>query len=267
MTATNKPHENWGQGALYEPYIGRWSRVVAREFIQWLDVPNGKRWLDVGCGTGAVTQTILEMSAPQAVLAVDRSEGYVAYAREHTPDPRAVFQVADAQALKTESGAYDAVVSGLVLNFVSSPAQMVSEMMRSCRGGGVVALYIWDYADKMELMRYFWDAAEELEPRAHDLDEGVRFPIANLDALSELFIESKLNNVSARPIDVPMHFVSFDELWYPFLSGQGAAPGYVMSLTEPQRAALRQRYSEILPHNADGSIDLIARALAVKGTR
>ncbi len=267
MTDATSKHDNWSQGALYEPYIGRWSRLVAREFIQWLGVRNGLRWLDVGCGTGAVTQTILEVASPQAVVAVDKSEGYVEYAREHTPDARATFQVGDAQDLKTERGAYDAVVSGLVLNFVPSPERMVTEMARACRLNGKVATYIWDYADKMQLIRYFWDAAVQLDPNARALDEGVRFPMANAKGLWNLFLDANLNDVTTRAIDVPMHFENFDALWTPFLSGQGAAPGYVMSLTEAQRDALRERYAQILPRNADGSIDLIARAWAVRGTR
>lgn len=267
MTEPNQKRETWAKGESYEPYIGRWSRVAAREFIKWLNVQNDKRWLDVGCGTGAVTQAILELAAPQAVVGVDNSEGYVQYAREHTQDARATFQVGDAQDLKTERGGYDAVVSGLVLNFVPSPERMVAEMTRACRLNGRVGVYLWDYADKMELLRYFWDAASALDLSARELDEGSRFPLANAKGLWNLFLDAYLNDVMTRAIDVPMHFANFDELWAPFLLGQGAAPHYVMALNEDQRGALRERYAQILPRNADGSIDLIGRAWAVKGTR
>ena len=129
----------WAQGDLYEPYVGRWSRLVARECLKWLGVRDGKRWLDVGCGTGALTQSILQVAAPEAVLDVDLSEGFVEYARAHVQDSRAIFRVADAQDIKTERGTFDAVVSGLVLNFVSNPVRMVAEMMRACRLYGRVA--------------------------------------------------------------------------------------------------------------------------------
>lgn len=257
----------WAQGAAYEPYVGRWSRLVAREFLQWLGVQKSKRWLDVGSGTGALVQTILDTAYPDKVVAVDRSEAFVAYAREIISDARAEFRVADAQDLKTERGTFDAVVSGLVLNFVPSPERMVAEMSRACRLYGKVALYVWDYAGGMQLMRHFWDAAAELDSTARELDEGVRFPTANQRALWDLFLDAGLNDVMTRAIDVPTHFQNFDDFWSPFLGGQGPAPDYAMSLSEEKRVALREKIRARLPHTADGSIPLIARAWAVKGTR
>ena len=59
----------WDSGDAYEPYVGRWSRLVANEFLQWLSVPAGRDWLDVGCGTGALTQTILNEADPPSLLA------------------------------------------------------------------------------------------------------------------------------------------------------------------------------------------------------
>jgi ubiquinone/menaquinone biosynthesis C-methylase UbiE len=112
-------------GALYEPYVGRWSRLVAREFLPWLNVPAGRRWLDVGCGTGALSQTITDVAVPAAVTGVDHSDGFVAFAREHVRDARVTFDVGDAQALAVETGTYDVAVSGLMLNLVPRPDRAV----------------------------------------------------------------------------------------------------------------------------------------------
>lgn len=255
----------WASGEGYEPYVGRWSRLVARQFLAWLALPAGGRWLDVGCGTGALTQTILDAASPASVTGIDASEGYVAYARAHTPDPRATFAVGDAQWLDLGTGTIDAAVSGLVLNFVPDPARMVAEMARVVRPGGTVALYVWDYAGGMQLMRYFWDAAVALDPGAREKDEGVRFPICQPGPLARLFAEAGLGALETRAIDVPTVFRDFADYWTPFLSGQAPAPGYAMALSEERRAALRERIRVHLPTAADGSIALIARAWAVRG--
>jgi SAM-dependent methyltransferase len=259
--------DTWALGAAYEPYVGRWSRLVAKEFLSWLAVPPGKRWLDVGCGTGALSAMTLAMASPAQVDAVDRSEGYVGYAREHVKDPRVRFEVADAQALPSPSGSYDAAVSGLMLNFVPDPARAVAEMARVARSGAAVAAYVWDYAGRMELMRHFWDAAGALDPAARDLDEGRRFPLCHPEALAALFGGAALAAVETRAIEVPTVFRDFDDYWTPFLGGQGPAPGYAMSLDEGRRAALRERLRGALPAGPDGAIRLVARAWAVRGTK
>jgi SAM-dependent methyltransferase len=257
----------WTSGDAYEPYVGRWSRLVAREFLGWLAVPPGGSWLDVGCGTGALAQTVLALAAPSEVLGIDPSPAYVAFARSRANDPRVRFEVGDAQALQAASATFDAVVSGLVLNFVPEPDRAVSEMVRVARPGGTVAAYVWDYAGGMQLMRHFWDAAVALDPIAQELDEGRRFPLCEPEPLTDLFRRTGLSKVEARAIDVPTVFRDFDDYWSPFLGGQAPAPGYVMSLSQERRAALRERIRASLPTNPQGEHHLIARAWAVRGVR
>lgn len=257
----------WAAGDLYEPYVGRWSRRVAREFLTWLAVPEGKDWLDVGCGTGALSQTITETANPHSVIGIDPSPDYIEYARAHIASPRARFEVGDAQSLPLGAAALDAAVGGLVLNFVPQPPRAVAEMTRVVRPGSIVAAYVWDYAGQMELMRHFWDAAVALDPDAAELDEGRRFPICQPTRLAELFAQAGLAGVEIRPIDVATDFRDFDDYWSPFLGGQGPAPGYAMSLTEERRAALRERIRSALPITKDGSIHLIARAWAARGRK
>jgi SAM-dependent methyltransferase len=267
MSDKNSSKDVWASGDSYEPYVGRWSRLVAKEFLAWINAPMGGRWLDVGCGTGALSQTILMMCDPRSVKGIDQSEGFAGYAENKTNDPRATFDVGDAQSLPINDGEYDAAVSGLALNFVPRPEKMISEMKSAVVGGGIVALYVWDYADKMQFMRHFWDAASALDPAAHELDEGRRFPICNPAALNELFQKSDLNQVETRAIDVDTHFKDFDDYWNPFLGGQGPAAGYAMSLSEEKRAQLRERIRAGLPFASDGSIPLVARAWGIKGIK
>ena len=208
---------------------------MARAFVAWLGVPPGARWLDVGCGTGALAAGILEVAAPR------ESEGFVAHAGTQVTDPRARFDVGDALALPSAAGAFDAAVSGLVLNVVPDPARAAAEMARVTRPGGAVVAYVWDYAGRMQLMRHFWDVAGELDPAARELDEGRRFPLRQPRPRAELFRNAGLDAVEVRPIDGPTRGRDFDDYWSPFLGGQGPAPGYAMSLGEERRAALRER--------------------------
>jgi len=223
--------------------------------------------LDVGCGTGALVETILALSAPREVEGIDPSPAYVTFARDRVNDPRVGFEVGDAQALQAASATFDAVVAGLVLNFVPKPEQAVSEMVRVTRPGGVVAAYVWDYAEGMQMMRHFWEAAGALDPRAHELDEGRRFPLCKPQPLANLFQTAGLEKVEVRAIDVPTVFRDFDDYWSPFLGGQAPAPGYAMSLSQERLAALRERIRASLPTNSEGEHHLIARAWAIRGVR
>jgi SAM-dependent methyltransferase len=259
--------EVWAAGDAYEPYVGRWSRLVAREFLSWLAIPPGKRWLDVGCGTGALSECILAKSAPTRLAGIDPSAGFLEHARSRMQDPRASFSVADARATGLGEAEFDTVVSGLVLNFVPQPEKAVTEMRRVVRPGGTIAAYVWDYGGMMQLMRHFWNAAAALDPAAAELDEGKRFPICASQPLQHLFETQGLTEVRTRAIDIVTHFRDFDDYWNPFLGGQGPAPGYAMSLPEERRARLRERLRESLPAATDGSIPLVARAWAVRGAR
>jgi len=260
-------HDHWLSGDSYERYVGRWSRQLAKEFIRWLAVPENSRWLDVGSGTGALSQTILDIANPEKVQGIDRSEGFVNTARSRIDDSKVEFQTGDATSLPVDSGTYDAVASGLVLNFVPQPAQMIAELARAVRKDGTVALYVWDYAGKMQFMRHFWNAAVVVDPAAYDLDEGRRFPFCNPDSLVGLFRNARLGEIETRAIDIHTDFKDFDDYWTPFLGGQGSAPGYTMSLSDEKRAQLRDRIYNSLPFAIDGSIPLVARAWAIKGVK
>jgi SAM-dependent methyltransferase len=266
-TYPSSNQETWASGAAYESYVGRWSQLVAREFLRWLNVPADNHWLDVGCGTGALSQSILELAAPGQVTGLDRSAEQVVFARERMSAERVQFAVGDAQSLAVETGTCQAAVSGLMLNFIPDPRRAVMEMVRVVTAGGVVAAYVWDYAGKMQLMRHFWSAAAALDPVARDLDEGRRFPLCQPEPLHDLFHSAGLSDVEVRPIDIATDFRDFDDYWQPFLGRQGPAPGYVGSLTAEQRETLREQIRAGLPFALDGSIRLVARAWAVRGYR
>ena len=257
----------WQAADAYEKYIGRWSRLIARDFISLLSVPAGGFWIDVGCGSGALTDAILALGAPATVAALDRSFEFVAQSRLSAADARADWIVGDAISLPIRDGLATAAVSGLVLNFVPQPEATVREMSRCVKPGGTVATYLWDYAGGMQIIRLFWDAARSIDGAAAEFDEATRFPLCHPAPLEHLFTGAGLTQVAVTSITVPTIFESFDDLWLPFLGGQGPAPTYVASLSEEKRAALRERLRRSVAVNGDGSITLSARAWVARGLR
>jgi len=257
----------WASGSAYEAYIGRWSRLVAPEFLRWLAVPTGRRWLDVGSGTGVLTASILAGCDPRSVVGIDPSEGFVEHARAVVVDARARFRVATAAETELPDDAVDVVVAGLVLNFVPDAEAALAEAVRVVSPGGMVAGYVWDYADGMQLIRRFWEAAVVFDPKAAALEQGGRFPIAARDPLAAAFTAAGLEAVEVRSIEIPTRLAAFDDYCTPFLGGTGPAPAYLASLTGPARDDLRGRLRASLPTEADGSIPLTARAWAAKGRR
>ena len=261
MTAPDR----WTSGADYERYVGRWSRVVAVEFLDWLDAPAGARWLDVGSGTGALTERILATAEPASVVGVEPSAGFVEHARAHVHDLRARFVEAAAADIPLPDGAVDIAVAGLVLNFVPDLAAALGELRRVVVPGGTIAGYVWDYAGGMELMKRFWDAAVALDAAAMSAAEDSRFTICAPEPLRAAFADAGLTDVDVRAIEIPTVFRDFDDYWEPFLTGVGPAPGYAVRLSEGRRADLRDRLRATLPTDPDGSIPLRARAWAVRG--
>jgi len=257
--------DTWERGDAYEQYIGRWSRRVAPLFLAWLRMPAGLRWLDIGCGTGALCAAIADTCLPASVTGVEPSPGFLEAARQNLAD-RAALLPGNAAQVPLGDSAVDVTVSGLVLNFVPDLDGALAEMVRVTSNGGTIGAYVWDYAGRMEFLRIYWDAVVELDPQAAGLDEGIRFPLCHPERLQELFAGAGLAGVETTSIDIPTHFASFAAFWQPFEGGQGPAPAYAMALDESARRRLRENLQARLPVEADGSISLTARAWAVRAT-
>jgi SAM-dependent methyltransferase len=255
----------WERGSAYERYIGRWSRRIAPLFLTWLDRPAGQRWLDVGCGTGALSAAVLESCAPASVTGIEPSEGFRQLAEQQLGS-RALVLPGSAESLPLDAGSCDVVVAGLVLNFVTDLPAALSEMARVAVPGGTVAGYVWDYAEGMQVIERFWDAAVALEPAAAPLHEGTRFALCRPAALQQALEAAGLDRVATTGLDLTAQFVDFDDYWQPFLGAQGPAPAYAMSLSEERRVMLRERLRHTLAATPGAPLRLQARAWAVRGT-
>lgn len=260
------PHDNWNAGDAYERYMGRWSRHAADRFLAWLRPPRAASWLEVGCGTGALTAAICESCDPAAVVASDASPAFVAFASRRCPSPRASFVVADAASPPGERASFDVAVSGLVLNFLPDPERALRALGERLRPGGAAAAYVWDYGGGVELLSAFWAEAVRQRPAAAAMDESRRFAGFDAKRLSALFRAAGLSDVAAEPLSVATRFADFDDYWSPFLAGTGPAPSYVATLAPALRDDLRARLRRRLPAGENGTIPLSASLLAVRGT-
>ena len=261
---SNEKSKLWGASDAYEQYMGRWSRKIAPLFVDWLAPPQGKRWIDIGCGTGQLSLQIANKCNPSHQIGIDTSEGFLTQAKKYVPT--AEFRVGDAQNIDLPDDAVDYAVSGLLLNFIPDKAKALSEMARIVRPEGTVALYVWDYAGQMQIMRYFLDTARPIDPKSSAYDDGINAPICRPRALSDAFVAAALSDVETAASDIPAAFVDFQDYWTPFLGGTGSAPKYCMSLDENTRNKIRDAVRAKLPTGPDGEILLAVRAWAVKGT-
>lgn len=260
----NKMQDSWQSGDPYEYYMGRWSKLIAEQFVDWLSPKSGLQWLDVGCGPGALSEAVVNRHNPASVTAIDQSESFVSTAQQRL-GKKVNCRVGNAMSLPLEDASMNIAVSGLVLNFIPEPEKALAEIKRVTSKNGTVAAYIWDYAGKMELLNYFWDMVVELNPGASALHEARRFPDSNAEQLVDTFNRIGLLEVEAVPLEITTHFTDFNDYWKPFLGGQGPAPTYVSKLENSDRNHLMEKLKQKLPVEEDGSIVLAARAWAVKG--
>jgi len=256
--------DRWIAGDAYESFMGRWSRQVSDLFLDWLALPPGLNWLDVGCGTGALSEAICRRFQPHSVVGCDPSPGFISYAHKSITDCPATFVVASADSLPIDDG-FDVIVSGLVLNFLPQPLLAVQSMRERLRPSGTLAAYVWDYAQGMQFLRIFWDEVAAVDSSAVDLDEARRFPLCQPDRLANLFRRAEMEAVATTSFWVHTVFRNFDDFWSPFRAGTGPAPSYVTSLEADAQRQLARRLKQRLPESADGSIHLSAKAFGVRG--
>jgi ubiquinone/menaquinone biosynthesis C-methylase UbiE len=245
--------------------MGRWSRLLGRAFLDWLRAAPDSHWLEIGCGTGALTSSILELARPASLTACDPSAPFVDHARDALADERVSFTVAAADDLPSRDGGFDFVVSGLVLNFVPRVEEALESMRERASEGGTVAAYVWDYQGGLEFLQHFWAAAVALDPAARTLDEARRFERWSAAAIARLFHDAGLVDVESSRLEVTTEFANFADYWEPLLGGTGPAPSYVASLDRPHRDRLEVELTSRLPSFEGGRIRLRAGASAVRG--
>jgi SAM-dependent methyltransferase len=245
----------------YDSFMGRYSRRLAPAFADFCGLQRGQRLLDVGCGSGAFTTVAIERLGPEAVSAVDPAPQFVTAVRERHPGLD--VQQAPAEALPYDDDLFDLAVAQLVFHFVSQPEQGARELARVVRPGGAVGVAVWDFAEGMEMLRAFWDAALTLSPDAPDEARTMRF--GRERELADLLASAGLTGVVEDALTVSAAYSGFDELWSSILSGIGPAGAYLTGKTPEERAEVRQLMYERVGRPR-GGFALGAVARVARGT-
>jgi SAM-dependent methyltransferase len=249
----------------YERFMGRWSRLLAPEYIGFAGVRNGERILDVGTGTGSVASALAAAMPSSEIVGVDPSEALIAYARSNTRSDRVRFEVGDGQALRHQDASFDQTVSLLVMNFVPDHEKAIGEMRRVTRPGGSVSACVWDYNAGMEMLRFFWDEVVALDPAMEPKDER-HMKLSREGDLGTLWRKAGLTDVQERGLTIEQRYASFGDYWEPFLKGAGPGGAYVVSLNDERRRQLQARLQKrLFGHRPDGAFTLKARAWCVRG--
>jgi SAM-dependent methyltransferase len=248
----------------YGRHVGRYGRELAERLCAVAAIGPGQAVLDVGCGPGALTAVLAGLVGPNRVTAVDPSEPFVLACRDVVPG--ADVQVARAEELPFSDGSFDAVLSQLVVNFMSEPELGVREMRRVAGLGGTVASAVWDYAGEMTILRRFWDAAVALDPGAVELDEGRSMPYCTPGELEALWSGAGLADVAVAPVTVSAGYEGFDDLWEPLEHGVAPSGAYAAALPDDRSAALKEELRRRLGVGA-APFRLTARAWVATGRR
>jgi ubiquinone/menaquinone biosynthesis C-methylase UbiE len=249
-------------GEAYERLMGRFTRVAGKVFIDWLSPAKGLDWIDVGCGTGAFTQLVLDNCAPKRVSAVDPSAEQIAFARKTPAAKHVDFRIADAQALPFDNHTFDAGVMALVITFVADPNKAVAEVARVTKPGGVVGTYMWDIFNKGLPQYPLREALQKMGVEVPYLPGHAHSRIENLRGY---FQSAGLAEVATLTIDVDVVYANFDDFWL----GQTALANYIVqhirNMSDADVELLKSDLRKSLPKDKSGRITYKARANAIKG--
>jgi len=248
--------------------MGRWSARLAPLFLDFCD-GDGRSYLDVGCGTGALTKTIRARHGDATVVGLDPAKEFIARLNAEAADGRSWFCRGDAQDLPFADSRFDAAFGLLILQQMPDPLRMVSEMRRATRPGGTVATAIWNFQTGMPMFSIFWDAVGKIDPAVVAERQANRSkPIVGTseESLAELWQAAGLEDVTAATIELSQDFTGLEDLWTPFLSNATPSSSVASKMAEQTQAALKEEIrARLFGDRPDGPFSLAAGAFAVRG--
>ena len=251
----------FGDADAYERFMGRWSRAVAPVFLHWLDSPKHGKWLDVGCGTGILTEALLDLCDPASVTGIDSSAAQIAAASGDRAAQRARFRKADAMALPFPDRSFDNAVCALVINFIADPVRALTEMRRVTVRGGCLGGYVWDFEKDLSPSGPLRRAMQAFGAEVPEVPGTVH---SSLRALESLFREAGLSTIESRTVDVTLAYPDFEDFWSAQTPGYSPTTRVINAMTDAERGRLMRAVRESVPRAHHGRIEYTARANAIK---
>ena len=247
-------------GLAYDAFMGRYSAPLAEVFVDSAGLTPGLSSLDIGCGPGALTRVLVDRLGADSVSAFDPSPPFVAECAARHPGVQ--VRHGRAEEIPFADGVVDSALAQLVLHFVEDAPRAAGEFRRVLRPGGVIAACVWDFAEGMQMLRHFWDAALAVDPEAPDEAQTLRF--GREGEIPDLLVSAGFEDVVETTLDVGVTYSGFDELWSGFLAGIGPAGSYCVGLSEERRSAVRSGVFQRLG-SPTGEFVLTARARSARG--
>ena len=249
----------------YDKFMGRWSRQVATQFIEWIGPEPHLSWLDVGCGTGTLAETVIKNCSPSLIIGTDPLKSSIAAAKLHPENKGVKFQIGDAQDLPFDQAKFDFVISGLMIKFVKDKVRAIGEMKRVTRPGGTIALYDWDMDSDMNTTRHFWDAVAAAIPERIESPQTRKTPMTEIGSIASLFELVRIKKVKQCIFSFTTQFQDLNDYWAPITKNSQNVGRFYKTMTGDEREAVYQQVKNTLPFNSDGSISFESRAVAIKG--
>jgi ubiquinone/menaquinone biosynthesis C-methylase UbiE len=250
-------------GAAYHQLMRRFTRPAGEVFLNWLALPANLDWIDVGCGTGAFTQLVLDRSAPKRVSAIDPSAEQIAYARTTPAAKRVDFQVGDAQALPFGDTTFDAGTMALVVSFVPDPNKAVAELRRVTQPGGTIGAYMWDFLNQGSPRHRLGEAIKRM---GIEVQHMPGYAHSRMEAMEGFFKSAGLADVATRVIEFEVAYDNFDEYWTQQTGMASGAAANIRSMSAANVERLKADLRANLPKDKAGRIAYRVKANAVKGS-
>ena len=248
-------------GAAYEQMMGVWSRLVGADFLNWLSPVAGQRWVDIGCGNGAFSEQVVDLCDPLKVWGIDPSEAQISFAKTRPRAKQANFEIGDAMALPFDDHQFDVATMALALFFVPDPVQVVAEMRRVVREGGVVAAYMWDMLG----------GGAPMEP-IHNVmrSRKISYPLppsaeaSRIEGMRKLWADAGFRSIETKVIHVERSFDNFDDFWNT-TTASPALTSVLRDLDAKTQGDLKHSTQELLIAKANDPVICTGFANCIKG--